>query len=406
VRPRREGTGRIAAVLSAGLLAVAPAAGADQEVGVQFAQFVPSTLDVLPSETVQWANVSPRAHTVTADAFASGELVPGATFAWTAGLPGAYPYRCSIHPEMTGEIDVRRVTLGPLPPAAVIAGTRLELTGRTADPPTPVRIERDRGDGFAQVTVAAASPSGDWHATVTAVTTADYRAVTGAETSETRRLLVSNRRVTVRVSRRGMAVTVTPADPYGQVVLEQRLRERFGWWPVARKRLDYLSHSRFRLRRRARTRVVLVDRDGWTPLAVSRAFRAPARRSRRPLRARGRPALVRLQGGDHDPVGSVSTSRGGWAAVVTGAGARSFPNATSATTRPSTAKRTAVAKADWNPFVSAESGSLPRAWETATVERIATPTAPPIWNEELLSPDARPASDSPTPASDAIEPAT
>jgi plastocyanin len=273
VRPRREGTCRITAVLSVALLVVAPVAAADQEVSAQFAQFVPSTLDVLPGEAVQWTNVSPRTHTVTAAAFESGELGPGATFAWTAEDSGAYPYRCSIHPEMTGEIDVRRVTLGPLPPAAVIAGTRIELTGRTADPPTPVRIERDRGDGFAQVTVAAASPSGDWRATVTAVTTADYRAVSGAEASEVRRLLVSDRHVTVRVTRRGLAVTVTPSNPYGRVILQQRLRERFGWWPVARKRLDYLSQAHFLLRRRTRTRVVLADRDGWTPLAVSRELR-------------------------------------------------------------------------------------------------------------------------------------
>jgi plastocyanin len=273
VRPRREGTGRIAAVLSAALFAAAPAAAADQDVGVQFAQFVPSTVDVLPGEAVRWTNVSPRTHTVTAAAFASGELGPGATFAWTADQLGAYPYRCSIHPEMTGEIDVRRVTLGPLPPAAVVAGTRIELAGRTADPLAPVRIERDGGDGFAPVTVGAASPSGDWRATVTAVTTADYRAVSGAEASEVRRLLVSDRHVVVRETQRGLAVTVTPADPYGRVVLQQRLRERFGWWPVARKRLDYLSRARFAPRRRAPTRVVLVDRDGWTPLAVSRVLR-------------------------------------------------------------------------------------------------------------------------------------
>ena len=66
----------------------------------------------------------------------------------------------------------------------------------------------------------------------------------------------------------------------------------------------------------------------------------------------------------------------------------------------------AVAKAAWKPLVSAASGSAPSAWDTATVERIATPTAPPIWNEELLSPEASPASASATPASEPIEPAT
>ena len=56
------------------------------------------------------------------------------------------------------------------------------------------------------------------------------------------------------------------------MVLQQRLRERFGWWTVARKRFDYLSQARFVVRRHARTRAVLVDRDGWTPLAVSRVL--------------------------------------------------------------------------------------------------------------------------------------
>jgi hypothetical protein len=176
---------------------------------------------------------------------------------------------------MTGELDVRRVTLGPMPGAAVVAGTRVELTGRAADPLVPIRIERDRGDGFARVADAAPSPAGDWHATVTAVATADYRAVSGPDTSQVRRLIVSDRRVAVRTTRDGVAVTVTPSDPYGRVVLQQRLRVRFGWWPVARKRLDYLSEARFHVRLGARTRVVLVDRDGWTPVAVSRVlFRA------------------------------------------------------------------------------------------------------------------------------------
>jgi hypothetical protein len=246
-------------------------------VSVQFAQFAPSTVDALPGEAVEWSNVSPRSHTVTAAAFASAELVPGARFAWTAGLPGAYPYHCTIHPEMTGEVDVRRVTLGPLPPAPVVAGTHVDLTGRTADPLAPVRVERDRGSGYAEVAVVAPSPSGDWRATVTAVASADYRAASGADASQVRRLLVSDRRVAVRAIRGGVAASVSPSDPYGRVVLQQRLRERFGWWPVARRRLDYLSQARFHVRRRARTRVVLVDRDGWTPIAVSRVLRPGGR---------------------------------------------------------------------------------------------------------------------------------
>ena len=268
-----------AALLSAAALttaaAGAPAAAvADQQVSVQFDRFAPSVIDALPGEQVQWSNVSPRTHTVTGLAFASGDLAPGARFAWPAGPSGAYPYHCTIHPEMVGEIDVRRVTLDPLPPAAVVAGAHVEVAGRTADPLTPVRIERDRGTGFGQVAVATPAANGDWHATVTASVTADYRAVTGADASEVRRLLVSNRHVTIRVVHGGVAVSVSPSDPSGRLLLEQRLREHFGWWPVARKRLDFVSEARFRVHRRARTRVVLVDRDGWTPIAISRSVRA------------------------------------------------------------------------------------------------------------------------------------
>jgi plastocyanin len=264
-------------MLSAAALSVCAApAAASQQVSVQFAAFSPTAVDALPGEAVEWSNASPRTHTVTGSAFDSGDLAPGATFSWTAApVTGVYAYHCTIHPQMTGEIDVRRVTLAPLPPVAVAAGTRVELEGRTVDPLAPVRVERARGAGFAQVAVAAADASGAWRATVGAVTSADYRAVSGADVSEVRRLLVSDRHVAIRAVRRGVAVSVAPSDPYGRVVLEQRLRERFGWWPVARKRLDYLSEARFRVRRRARTRVVLVDRDGWTPLAISRVIARP-----------------------------------------------------------------------------------------------------------------------------------
>jgi plastocyanin len=267
VRPRRTA----GLLLSAAALALPSHAAAAQQVSVQFAAFTPSALDALPGETVEWANASPRTHTVTGDAFGSGDLVPGATFAWTAGLPGTYPYHCTIHPDMTGEIDVRRVTLASLPPAAVPAGTRVEMTGRTADPGLPVRIERSfDGTHFAPVATATPTAAGDWRVTVPAGATADYRAASDAGVSEVRRLLVSDRQVKVRARHGRVSVSVTPSDPNAVVVLQERLRERFGWWPVARRHLDYVSSARFRVRRSVRARVVLVDDDGWTPLAISR----------------------------------------------------------------------------------------------------------------------------------------
>ncbi|HET6448007.1 MAG TPA: cupredoxin domain-containing protein [Conexibacter sp.] len=256
------------------VLAAAPAsaAGTTQAVNVQFDAFSPTPVDALPGETVAWSNVSPRVHTVTSDAglFGTDELLPGAVFSQRFDAPGAYAYHCAIHPEMTGEIDVRRVILGPLPTAAVALGARVELDGRTADPSRPVEVQRSvRGAGFVTVASAAPTPEGSWRATVAAEATGDYRAVVGGDASQARRLLVRERRVTVRATRRGIAMTVTPSVPYARVMLQADLHERFGWWPIARGRLDYLSQASFRVQRPARVRAVLVAKDGWTPLATS-----------------------------------------------------------------------------------------------------------------------------------------
>jgi plastocyanin len=270
----RRGAGALAGALAL-LAATASPAGATQAVSVQFAAFGPSPLDALPGETVVWTNVSVRRHTVTSDAgaFASGDLFEGGRFTWTFAAVGAYPYHCTVHPGMTGEVDVRRVTLAGLPTAAVPAGVQVEITGRTADPSLPVRIERSL-DGTHFVTVGTATPAadGDWRTTVPARVTADYRAASDVGVSEVRRLLVSDRRVKVHARHRRVQVKVTPSDPYAVVVLQAHLREHFGWWPVARRRLDYVSTARFRVRHPARVRVVLVDDDGWTPLATSRVL--------------------------------------------------------------------------------------------------------------------------------------
>jgi hypothetical protein len=61
------------------------------------------------------------------------------------------------------------------------------------------------------------------------------------------------------------------------VVLELKLRERFGWWPVDRARLDRRSRARFTVRRHAGApaRVVLVAPDWATTLSESRVLHIP-----------------------------------------------------------------------------------------------------------------------------------
>jgi hypothetical protein len=82
----------------------------------------------------------------------------------------------------------------------------------------------------------------------------------------------------MRLSARGTAarVRVTPADPGATVVLQVWLRERFGWFPVAQRKLDRRSSATFPIHHPGRrARVVLVLPDGYTPVAMSNALRLP-----------------------------------------------------------------------------------------------------------------------------------
>jgi plastocyanin len=259
------------ALAAAALATAGPAAADTIQVNALFQEFAPSQVDALPGDAVVFANISERTHTVTADdgSFDSGELPGGASFGITAGVPGAYAYHCTIHPSMTGEVDVRRLILGVLPTAATPAGERVAVKGRTANPDAPVTIERDIGSGFRSVATATPAPDGFWSTEVTAETTGDYRAVSGLDVSQARRLIVIDRHVVVTPTSRGVHVTVVPGLPYGRVLLERNTRERFGWFPVARRRLDYASRADFRVARPVTVRVAIADRDGWTHLAVS-----------------------------------------------------------------------------------------------------------------------------------------
>ena len=270
---------RAVVVLVAAASLVVPAGGAAQdrphEVRALFADFAPSPLDVLPGETVEWNNVSERRHTVTAEdgSFDSGEIEGGERFAHRFDAPGAFDYHCTIHAGMDGHVDVRHVILGPLAAAAVPVGDEVEFSGRTSDSSRLVTIERYDGKGFRAVAEAAPAADGSWSTVLRAQSTGDYRATAAGHASQTRRLLVSDRRLVVRATRRGIAVRVTPPAPYGRVQLHAFRRERFGWWPDATRRLDYLSETVFPTKPRRRVRVVLVDRDGWTALATSRVLK-------------------------------------------------------------------------------------------------------------------------------------
>ena len=71
--------------------------------------FTPATLTVAPGTTVTWTNSDDVPHTVVSDdkLFKSKVLDTDEKFSYTFTKPGTYPYFCSVHPKMTGNIVVR-----------------------------------------------------------------------------------------------------------------------------------------------------------------------------------------------------------------------------------------------------------------------------------------------------------
>jgi plastocyanin len=255
-------------------------AAAGDAVTVQFANFAPPQMDVLAGDTVTWTNASVRVHTVTAvdGSFGSERLVNGAMFEHRFDTPGNVPYYCTLHPFMRGDIAVHDLLLTP-PTEPGAPGRSYVLRGRSSlAPGTTLSLEADTGGGFQHFASTAVAADGTITAEFAPRVSASYRVVSGEDASPAVQLLVLDRKVAVSAKGGGGAVrvsaNVTPASMGAPVVLQLKLPQHFGWWPVARAKLDHHSVARFslKLRHRYPARVVLTLRDGATPLAVSRTL--------------------------------------------------------------------------------------------------------------------------------------
>lgn len=275
--------GRVAVALGVAALFALPAASAsalEQNVGIQTSAFGPMMVSVLAGDTVDWTNQSLRTHTVTArdGSFASPTLGLSGGFSHHFPSAGTYAYYCTIHPFMNGEVDVYNLLLqGPHDPVG--RGGQVMLDGRAAPGTSTVEIQADSGSGFAPVATAAVDGTGAFHANVPATATAKYRAVAGGATSPDVQVIVIDRKLYVHASRHGRSALVrvlaVPRDPGATVVLELQMRERFGWWPAQRRKLDARSRAVFKAPRGARARVELTLPDGWTPVITSAPMRLP-----------------------------------------------------------------------------------------------------------------------------------
>jgi len=267
------------------LLPAAPASAAGMDHGtvsgpavpIYNASFATPHLDVLAGDTVTWHNDSLRAHNVNADdgSFASPRLLMSGTFDHRFDTPGTVAYFCQLHPTMRGDVAVHRVLLNAAKEPAG-AGKPYVLSGRAALPEgAAVSIEA----GGAVAATAKVAAGGTFTATVTPRETTAYTAVAGGESAPPVQVLVLDRKVSasqrVRGKKLNIDATVTPASKGATVVLQLKLKEHFGWWPVKAAKLGASSKVRFTLPRgrKVQARVLLTASDAATELARSSTFR-------------------------------------------------------------------------------------------------------------------------------------
>jgi plastocyanin len=278
-----------AAVLALAVLA-APAQADSVFVSAGTISFSPSNLDVLVGDTVIWRNTSLKTHNVQAETagYDSGRFGPRSAVNHVFPATGVFPYVCTIHDGMTGQIGVYPLLLsGPARPVQPGASVALHL--RAPDGVGEVTIEADTGAGYQTVAVAGAPEGGGHeghvepgtlHANVVVNETTTYRAVSAAGSSPELRVEVSAGpalalAASSKAGRRLIDVRARPVSPGTRVVLQLKLRERFGWWPAARARLDRRSRARFTIRGHAGVpvRVITVGPDWATVLSESRVLR-------------------------------------------------------------------------------------------------------------------------------------
>jgi 3',5'-cyclic-AMP phosphodiesterase len=84
------------------------AAAGRQQLVVDDFSFAPATAAVSVGTTIMWTNGDDVPHNIisTEKKCASPVLDTDQTFSHTFDAPGTYKYYCSIHPRMTGQVEV------------------------------------------------------------------------------------------------------------------------------------------------------------------------------------------------------------------------------------------------------------------------------------------------------------
>jgi plastocyanin len=128
--------------------------------------YSPGTVQIAAGDTVKWTNNGFVIHTATSSGgfWDSGSILTGGTFSRTFTFGGSFPYRCSIHPFMTGQIIVTGPTATPSATPSV----------------TPTRTKTPTRTPTVTGTPPTATPTASRTATATATSTASRTATATA----------------------------------------------------------------------------------------------------------------------------------------------------------------------------------------------------------------------------------
>ena len=195
-----------------------------------------------------------------------------AMFELTFDTPGTYAYLCRLHPTMRGDIAVHRLLLDAAKEPAA-PGKPYALKGRAALPEgATVSIQ---AEGVEQTTAtvgrdAARSPPRSRRPPPRA--TPPWPAPSPRRRS---RCSCSTARSARTQRGRTILAKVTPGTAGATVVLQLKLKERFGWWPVKAAKTKADGTVRFTIARgrKVQARVLLTASDEATELARSATFR-------------------------------------------------------------------------------------------------------------------------------------
>jgi hypothetical protein len=253
---------------------------------------------------VLFRNSDLETHDVLIAPFNSGPISRFSSWSQQIDQPGGYPFFCTLHAFMRGNLDVVAATLAAAPDP-VIAGEPLALSGRTRAGTAHVGVEQSVAGGTWSAAGAgvAPAPNGTFTTTVPAVEGASYRVTTPVGPSPVITPRVTARvRVHLRVERkrgRGrvlVRVHTTPAVPGYTATLELYSRWHFRWRSQRHTRLDGHGNAAFQLPRARRTfaRVALRRTRRGPALVHSRVVKLPTGRT-----ARDPDTLVPGRGGAH-----------------------------------------------------------------------------------------------------------